>query len=103
MRALADDFAFIQHYDLLGVHDGGNALRDDEHDSVFRVFRQRTAQLCIRFEIERGEAIIENIHRRFFHERTGSGKALLLAAGNVAAALRNGAFHAVRQLAEKIP
>ena len=31
MRALADDFAFIQHYDLLGVHDGGNALRDDEH------------------------------------------------------------------------
>ena len=101
MRADAHNAALVQHHDLFGMHDGGNALCHDEHGGAFGVALQCLAQLCVCFEIQRGEGVVKDVNRRFLYQRAGDGKTLALSARNIGAALTDGGFKAVRQLVDE--
>ena len=71
------------------VLDGGDALRHDQHGAVSGLFLERAAQCGIGLEVKRGEAVVEDIDRRFFDQRAGDREALFLSARDVGAALGN--------------
>ncbi len=56
--------AFIQHDDLFGILDGGDALGDDQHSAVAGLLLERLAQGGVGLEIQRREAVIKDIDRR---------------------------------------
>ena len=91
MSALAHQPAVVQHQDLIGVEDGGNALCHDDHGGVVGLLLQRTAQGDIRLVVKGGEAVVEQIDLRLLGNGAGDGEPLLLAAGYIGAALCNGA------------
>ena len=89
MRALPDKRAVIQHEDLIGILDGGRALRHQKYGDVRIVGADGLAQTRIRRVVQRRGAVVQNENFRIAHERAGDGQALPLAAGEVLAALRD--------------
>ena len=61
VSALAHQPAIVQHQDLIGVEDGGNALCHDDHSGIVSFFLQRTAQGDIRLVVKGREAVVEQI------------------------------------------
>ena len=98
MGALAHQTALVQHQDLVRMQYGGNALCYDDHGGVAGLSFQRTAQGYIGLEIEGRKTVIEQVDLWLFRNGTGDGKALLLAAGHIGAALCDRAFVALRVL-----
>ena len=72
MSALPHDAAIIEHQDLIGVHDGRDALGDDHDGGVVQLMGQPCAQGGIGLVIERGEAVIKDEDLRFDRKRTGN-------------------------------
>ena len=87
MGADSYHLTFVQHHNLLGVHDGGNTLGNNQYRRVFGISLQRLAQLGIGLKIERGEGVVKDIDRRLFDQRTCDGQSLPLSARNVGSAL----------------
>ena len=78
--------AVVEHNDLVCVPDRRHALRD-QHDRGFpRKLRQRLAQRCVRREVQRGGAVVQNEKFGLAHKRAGDGQPLALAAGEIAPA-----------------
>ena len=73
----------------------GDALRHDDHGGVVGLGLQRTAQGHVGLVVQRREAVVEQIDPGFLGNGAGNGKPLLLAAGNVGAALCDGALVAL--------
>ena len=101
MRTLSDDPAFVEHDDLICVHDGTHALGNDEDRLILCLLFDGGAQNGVCFEIERGEAVVEHIDVRVFHKGACDGEALLLSAGYVGTALRNTSVKAPLEPADK--
>ena len=90
VSALAHQPAVVQHQDLIGVEDGGNALCHDDHGGVVGLFLQRTAQGDIRLVVKGRETVVEQIDLRLLGNGAGDGEPLLLAAGYVGVSLGDG-------------
>ena len=95
MGALADDAPLIQHQDLVRVQHGGDALRHNNDRGVVGFSLQRTAQRHVGLVVQRREAVVKQIDLRVLGNGAGNRKALLLPAGDVAAALGNRAVEAL--------
>ena len=86
MRAESGHMAVVKHNDLVRVPDRRHALRD-QHDRGFpRKLRQRLAQRCVRREVQRGGAVVQNEKLGPAYKCAGDGQPLALAAGEIAPA-----------------
>ena len=89
MCALADHLAVVEHHDAVGIHDGADALRDDQFGGILRFLGERVAYGTIGFEIKCGEGIVENQDFRMTIDGTCNRQALFLPARHVRSTLRN--------------
>ena len=78
MLADADHPAVVEHDDAVGVDDGADALRDHEHRGVGRLGLERGAQPGVGDEVERREAVVEDVDVGLAHDRPGDREPLLL-------------------------
>ena len=93
--------AVFEHDDLIGVHDGAHTLGDDQHGRILDLNGQRLAQRRIGGEVERGEAVVEDVQVGLAGQRAGDGQALTLPAGEVRAALRHTGVQSERQFLDE--
>ena len=61
MRAQTHNLAILEHHDLVGMQNGRDALRDDEHRSVTRLVLQRMTQGGIGLKVQGRKTVIEDI------------------------------------------
>jgi hypothetical protein len=73
------------------------AVRDDERRAVLRDFRELRLDRFLGVRIERGRRLVEDEDRRVLEERARDRHALLLAAGELEAALAHRALPLHRQ------
>lgn len=85
MRAHSDNLTFIQYDNPVCIHYRAYPLCDDKDRRFRGLLLERSTQLGIGLEVQRGEAVIEQIYLRLPDEGTGDRQTLLLAAGDVAA------------------
>ena len=97
MVADADDLALFQNDDAVGVEHCADALRDDEGRCVLSAVLERGAERCVGFVVERGEGVVKDVDLRLAADRAGDREPLLLAAGEVRAALRDRTVAALGQ------
>lgn len=86
VRAALHDATLIHDNNLVGIHDGRDAV-GDQNRCAAHVFVDGFANLRVGFHIHGGKRVIENFDRRVLHEHTGDGDALFLTAGDRHAAL----------------
>ena len=96
MAADGVDTPVIEHDDTVCILHRADALRDDDLRRVGNVGRERLLNLRIRARVDGARRVIENEHLRLFQQRAGDAQALLLAAGDVRAALLDIGVIAVR-------
>lgn len=60
VRALSDHPAFVEHDDAVGIHDGADALCDDQFRGILGLLRERVAYGTVRFEVKCGEGVVED-------------------------------------------
>ena len=78
MRAESGHMAVVEHNDLVCMPDRRHALRD-QHDCGFpRKLRQRLAQRCVRREVQRGGAVVQNEKLGPAYKRAGDGQPLAM-------------------------
>ena len=87
VRAAADDAPAVEHEDLVRVQDGAQALRHDDDRGVVRLLGQRLTQRGVRLIVERGKAVVKQVHLRVLGDGARDGQALPLPAGHVRPAL----------------
>ena len=102
MRADADDAPAVHHDDAVGVHDRAHALGDDDHGRLGGLALERGAQPRVGLEVERREAVVEDVDLGPLHERAGDGESLALAAGDVRAALRDRRLETLGHLGDEL-
>src|SRR5579885_2547491 len=89
MGAALDNLAFIHHQDDIGCQDGREAVRDSQRRASLHQRLQSGLDQTLRMRIERARGLIEDQDARIFQDHAGDGDALLLAAGELIAALAN--------------
>ncbi len=94
--------AVVHDDDPVGVHDRAHALRDDDHRRLARLVHERRAQPRVGLEVQRREAVVEDVDLRALHERARDGEALTLAAGDVGAALRDRGVELLGHLGDEL-
>ena len=85
--AALDDAAAVQHQDVIGVGDRGEAVRDDEGGAALR---SRSSARLMRASVSTSSALVASSRIRigaFFEDGAGDGDALALAARQRGAAL----------------
>ena len=87
MRADRVDPAVFEHKDLVGVLHGGNALGNDDPRGVGNRLTERAADQRVGLGVHRAGGVVQNEDLRLFEQGARDAKALLLAAGDVGAAL----------------
>src|SRR5436309_1655725 len=103
MRSDPDDAAGVHHHDPIGVQDRPDALGDDDLRGPPDVAVEGGPQARVRREVERAEAVVEDVDRRVLHDRPGDGEALPLAAGHVRAALGDLGVQAAVHFLDEVP
>ena len=88
MPAALDDLAALDHQNGVGVHDGVQAMGDDDGGAVLAEMLDRLLHLLFGFRIQRRGGFIEQDDRRILDQRAGDGDALALAAGQLGRARR---------------
>src|SRR5262245_37670488 len=81
MLALLDDLATIEHNDVVGMHDRGEAMGDDEAGALARHALERILDLALGMAVERRSRLVEHKNGRRLQDRAGDRNALFLAAG----------------------
>src|SRR6478736_8629042 len=99
MRALLDEPALFQHDDVVGVHDGREAVRDDERRAVAGDLVERVLDLFLGMAVERARRLVQHQDWRRFQDRAGNRHALLLAPRQFQTAL---ADHGLVTLRERL-
>ena len=97
MAAALDDAATIDEQDLLGMHQRGEAMGDDDRRPVLRGFAERGANALFGGGVDGGGGIVEHQDRRRRQEAAGDRQPLALAAGKGDAALTHQGLVAKRQ------
>lgn len=72
MGAYAHGFALVQHYNLLCVAYGADALSDYYHGRVLCFGGKRVAESGVGLEVKCREAVVKDIKLRLFYERAGN-------------------------------
>ena len=101
MRADARNRALVEDDDAVGIADRADALGNDELRRLAAGLAQALAQNAVGAEVQRREGIVKNQNFRLATDRAGDREPLLLAAGEIRAALRDVAIRSVRLLADK--
>src|SRR5690625_4257202 len=83
----ADDPALLEHQDLVGAGDGGDALGDDQGGCALGVLRQTRPDLGVGGDVQRGEGVVEDVHPGAGRQGAGDAQPLALPAGDVGSAL----------------
>ena len=102
MLADSHDFTMVQHHNLVGAHDGGDALGNNQHRGMVGLFAQSLSKRGVGRIIKGRETVVENKYFRLFCQRAGNGKALFLPAGKISAALGDRRGKTVLALLDKI-
>ena len=84
MRSRSVHAPVLEHHDLVGVHDGGHALRNHDLGDV-RELGEVLAYAGVCGHVARRGRVVEDQHAGVLEQRAGNAEALLLAAGDVAA------------------
>ena len=87
MRALSRDVVVVEDDYLVGVADGADALGDDDDGGVLQVLGEGAAYLGLGGGVDRGGGVVEYEYRGVPEHGAGDAEPLLLAAGDVHAAL----------------
>ena len=87
MRALGRDVVVVEDDYLVGVADGADALGDDDDGGVLQVLGEGAAYLGLGGGVDRGGGVVEYEYRGVPEHGAGDAEPLLLAAGDVHAAL----------------
>ena len=82
--------------------DRAHALGHDDDRGLVELAGERGAQARVGAEVERREAVVEDVDVRSLDERPRDGQALALPARDVGAALRDGRLEALRELAHEV-
>ena len=80
MGSHAGHTAFIEHENLVRVHDGADALCHDDDSRIFRVRFKRMPQSGVGFVVQGGKAVVKQVDQGVFGNGAGNGKTLLLSA-----------------------
>ena len=97
MGAALCDHALVEHDDLVGIDDGGEAVGDHHGGAVARDLLQRHLDFLFGEGVERRSGLVEDEDGRPFENGTGDGNALLLAARELEAAFTHHRVVALRQ------
>ena len=87
MGALLLDAVLGEHPDDRGVADGGQAVGDGEGGAAVRELFKRLLHQAFAFVVQGAGRLVQDQDRWVFEEHAGDGNALLLAAGQLYAAL----------------
>lgn len=96
MAADIGNMPIVEHDDAVGVLHGADALRDDDLRRLRDIGGKGLLDLRVRARIDSACRVIEDKHLRLFEQRAGDAQALLLAAGDICAALLDIGVIAVR-------
>src|SRR5262249_7543428 len=87
VRPAPCDLRLVEQDELVGGHDGREPMRDDERGAVLRHPLERVLDLLLRVAVERRGRLVEHQDRRRLEDGARDRHALLLAAGELQAAL----------------
>ena len=76
-----DDRAVVEDDDLVGLNDGGQAVRNHQGGAIARDPIKRILDFALGVAVERGGCLIEQQDRRRLEDGARDGDPLLLAAG----------------------
>ena len=97
MGAALGDLALVEHDDLVGGDDGREPVRDHERGAVLRDPLQRVLDFMLGVAVERRGRLVQHQDRRPLQHRARDRHALLLAAGQLQAALADLGLIALRR------
>jgi hypothetical protein len=97
MPSALDDLAALDHQDRIGMHDGVQAVGDDDGGAALAQMLDRLLHLLFGFRIQRCGCFIEQDDRRVLDQRAGDRDALPLAAGKLRAMLADRGVVAERE------
>ncbi len=83
VRAHADDRAAVEDDDPVRAHDRADALGDDHHGRVAELAVEGRPEPRVGLEVERREAVVEDVDLGPLDERPGDREALALATRQV--------------------
>ncbi len=89
MLADADHLAVVQNDDLVRVHNGADALRDDHSCGVGKLLRDAGSDGLVGLVVECREGVVKNQDLGLGGDRSRDTQTLLLTAGEVGTALRD--------------
>ena len=101
--AEADDPAVLEHDDLVGVDDGCDPLRHDDHGGIGRHVGEGVPQAGVGGDVEGRERVVEQVDLGPADERPGDGEALALAARDVRSALGDRRIEAFGHRFDEVP
>ena len=73
--------AVVQHQNLVGVHQGGDPVGDEDGGAP-DIFLDGPADLLVGLHVHGGEGVVENLDGGVLHEHPGDGHPLLLSPGD---------------------
>jgi len=94
------DAALVEHDDPVGVARRRNAVRNHERGTAFPQFLQARQDEFLRLRVDRGEAVVEQQHRRVPDEPARQARTLFLPARKRHAPLAHQRFEPVRKAAD---
>ncbi len=92
MRALLNEFSFVEDDDSVGLEDGVEAVGDGDDGSSLHELAGGFFEQGFGFGVKRGSGFIENQNGGVFEEGAGEGEALGLSAGEARAAFADDGF-----------
>ncbi len=96
------DGLVLQHHDLVGVADGGEAVGDDDGGAALHQAFQGLLDEQLGLGIDRGGGFIQDQDGSVLEHGAGDGEALLLPAGELDAALADEGVVALRQVVDEL-
>lgn len=97
MGALFDDASFIKDDDVFAMHDGADAVGDDDGGATLELGVEGFEDAAFGFGIDSGEGVVEDDDAGISEEGAGYGGALFLSAAEVYSAFAEDSFIAERE------
>ncbi|MNI23615.1 hypothetical protein D3C73_772090 [compost metagenome] len=102
MAAAFHNLPVVQHQDLVGTADGGEAVGDDEGGAALLEHLQRILNQALRFGVDIGGGFIQYQNRRIKGQRSGEGNQLALSSRQRAAFFHNGLIKAMGEMGQQL-
>lgn len=100
--ALLGDAPVLHHQDLVGILHSGQTVRDGDEGLAAGQLGERLLDEVLVLRVDAGSGLVQNDDGRVLQDSPCNGDALLLAAGQGAAALAHHGVVAVRQLHDEV-